>query len=329
MDAGHRPAGAAVAAHAAGVGGRGGRFAEEGRAAGDGGRVELVEGVGRADHGADVGVDGVPVLGAGAGAVLIGPGRAAEAVGGQGDLGFLRERAAGGAGDRGIGAGDGALAALHVAGVALEVVHLVEDAGPVEGAALLHGAAAVAAVERGRLARAGGEDPGDVVAAAIGVAGGARGPGVERETRRSTGCGISGPSCPGSSSPPGAPGTSHAAAADTERSTVTKPGLRNGPSAPSHSHSRATTPAGHESPGCAGSRRSAVDRSRQPPGPVTPRAGSAGRRSRTRRRRTGPRSRARDGRPSRRRRARRRPPDGRPGSFHRRVRRCRIRASGR
>src|SRR5262249_10600682 len=72
---------------------------------------------------------------------------------------------------------DRAEAARDVARVGLEVVHLVVDAGPVEHALLLGpGAVRERAVHRRRLARAGAEDPGDVVGQPVGVARAARRP---------------------------------------------------------------------------------------------------------------------------------------------------------
>src|SRR5207302_7425255 len=69
------------------------------------------------------------------------------------------------------GVGDGAEAAGDAAGVGFEVVHLVEDAGVVEDAALLRaGAVRERAGHRDGLARTGGEGPGDVVGEPVGVA---------------------------------------------------------------------------------------------------------------------------------------------------------------
>src|SRR5262249_3727962 len=84
---------------------------------------------------------------------------------------LVRQIAAGAGGDRAQAAGDAAR-------VVLEVVDLVEDAGPVQDALLLRaGAVREGAVERRRLARSGGEDPGHIVGEAARVAAGAAVPG--------------------------------------------------------------------------------------------------------------------------------------------------------
>src|SRR5262249_52669523 len=152
-------AGDAVAVRDAVAGG------EERGALGDLGGVETLQALGRTD-GLHPALDVVPVVPAVARCLEERLGGVDEVSGERLAL-LVREVAAGAGRDRAEAAGDPAR-------VVLEVVDLVEDAGPVQDALLLRAAAVrEGAVERGRLARPGGEDPGDVVGEAARVAAGA------------------------------------------------------------------------------------------------------------------------------------------------------------